>query len=185
MIFSSLCSSDHSSCPPSGTETFFLWGPRQAGKSTLLREHYRDERWIDLLKSDEFRRYATRPELLRQELEAAGDQRGRQVVIDEIQKVPALLDEVHWLIENRGMHFALCGSSARKVRRGGANLLGGRAVRYELRGLTVSDIVWCLEYQIEPAYHEPDSVFDGIDAPEGVHRFPLNPPWGWNQYDIR
>ena len=49
----------------------------------------------------------------------------------------------------------------------------------------VSDIVWCLEYYIEPAYHEPDSVFDGIDAPEGVHRFPLNPPWGWNQADIR
>ena len=126
--------------PPSGTETFFLWGPRQAGKSTLLREHYGDERWIDLLKSDEFRRYATRPELLRQEMEAAGDQRGRQIVIDEIQKVPALLDEVHWLMENREMHFALCGSSARKVRRGGANLLGGRAVRYELRGLTASEL---------------------------------------------
>ena len=48
----------------------------------------------------------------------------------------------------------------------------------------VSDIVWCLEYYIEPAYHEPDSVFDGIDKPEGVHRFPLNPPWGWNRADI-
>ena len=126
--------------PPSGAETFFLWGPRQAGKSTLLREHYRGERWIDLLKSDEFRRYATRPELLRQELEAAGDGRGRQIVIDEIQKIPALLDEVHWLMENRGLHFALCGSSARKVRRGGANLLGGRAVRYELRGLTGGEL---------------------------------------------
>ena len=126
--------------PPSGTETFFLWGPRQAGKSTLLRQHYRDGRWIDLLKSDEFRRYATRPELLRQELEAADGERGRQIVIDEIQKVPALLDEVHWLMENRGLHFALCGSSARKVRRGGANLLGGRAVRYELRGLTAREL---------------------------------------------
>ncbi|MXZ99378.1 MAG: AAA family ATPase [Acidimicrobiaceae bacterium] len=64
----------------------------------------------------------------------------RQVVIDEIQKVPALLDEVHWLIENRGLRFALCGSSARKVRRGAANLLGGRALRYELRGLTAGEI---------------------------------------------
>ena len=63
-----------------------------------------------------------------------------QFVIDEIQKVPALLDEVHWLIENRGLHFALCGSSARKVRRGAANLLGGRALRYELHGLTANEL---------------------------------------------
>lgn len=61
-------------------------------------------------------------------------------MIDEIQKLPALLDEVHWLIENRGLHFALCGSSARKVRRGAANLLGGRAIRYELHGLTASEL---------------------------------------------
>ena len=128
------------SLPESGTETFFLWGPRQAGKSTLLKLHYPDGVWVDLLKADEFRRYVARPELLRQELEAAGPDPSRQVVIDEIQKVPALLDEAHWLIENRGLHFALCGSSARKVRRGGANLLGGRATRYEMRGLTAGEI---------------------------------------------
>ncbi len=126
--------------PTPGSETFFLWGPRQAGKTTLLRQRYPDARWIDLLKSDEFRRYVTRPELLRQEIEAEGAHAGRQVVIDEVQKVPTLLDEVHWLFENRGVHFALCGSSARKVRRGAANLLGGRALRYELRGLTSSEI---------------------------------------------
>ena len=129
--------------PPPGAETFFLWGPRQAGKSTLLRRQYPDAVWVDLLKADDFRRYATRPERLRQELEAAGlhgPDPNRQVVIDEIQKVPALLDEVHWLIEQRGMHFALCGSSARKVRHGAANLLGGRALRYELRGLTSDEL---------------------------------------------
>ena len=126
--------------PRSGSETFFLWGPRQAGKSTLLRRHYPHGRWIDLLKSDEFRRYATRPELLRVELEAARHDPERQVVIDEVQKVPALLNEVHWLMENRSFRFALCGSSARKVRRGAANLLGGRALRYELRGLTAAEI---------------------------------------------
>ncbi len=93
-----------------------------------------------MLKSDEFRRYVTRPELLRQEIEADGSDAARQVVIDEVQKVPALLDEVHWLIENRGVHFALCGSSARKVRRGAANLLGGRAIRYEMRGLTSGEL---------------------------------------------
>lgn len=126
--------------PKAGTETFFLWGPRQAGKSTLLRACYPDGRWIDLLKSDEFRRYLTNPELLRQEIEAGGFRGDRQVVIDEVQKVPALLDEVHWLMENRGLSFALCGSSATKVKRGAANLLGGRAVRYELLGITAVEL---------------------------------------------
>lgn len=126
--------------PVAGSESFFLWGPRQTGKSTLLRATYGDARWIDLLKSEEFRRYLARPELLREEVEAAGPGAGRQIVIDEIQKVPALLDEVHWLIENRGLRFALCGSSARKVKRGAANLLGGRAVRYELHGLTAGEL---------------------------------------------
>lgn len=126
--------------PEPGTESFFLWGPRQTGKTTLLRESYRDGHWIDLLKAEEFRRYVTRPELLRQEVEAQGFAPDRQIVIDEIQKVPALLDEVHWLIENRGLKFALCGSSARKVKRGAANLLGGRATRYELHGLTAAEL---------------------------------------------
>jgi predicted AAA+ superfamily ATPase len=126
--------------PAPGVETFFLWGPRQTGKSTLLREVYGQGRWVDLLKAEEFRRYLARPELLRQELEADPPQRGEQIVIDEIQKVPALLDEVHWLLENRGLHFALCGSSARKVKRGAANLLGGRAMRYELHGLTAHEL---------------------------------------------
>ena len=126
--------------PESGSETFFLWGPRQAGKSTLLRQSYPDAHWVDLLQSEVFRRYLEHPEYLRQELAAATAAGGRQVIIDEIQKVPPLLDEVHWLIENRGLHFGLCGSSARKVRRGAANLLGGRAVRYELHGLTAGEL---------------------------------------------
>lgn len=123
--------------PPPGTETFFLWGPRQTGKSTLLRAAYPDAFWVDLLKADEYRRYLQNPERLREELATRAP---AQVVIDEVQKVPALLDEVHWLHENRGVHFALCGSSARKVRRGGANLLGGRALRYELYGLTATEL---------------------------------------------
>ncbi len=128
--------------PQAGEETFFLWGPRQTGKSTLLRLKYPDAYWIDLLKAEEHRRYLERPELLRQELLRLGDS-APFVVIDEVQKLPALLDEVHWLQENTGVRFALCGSSARKVRRGHANLLGGRAVRFELLGLTAHE----LEYQ--------------------------------------
>ncbi len=123
--------------PAAATETFFLWGPRQTGKTTLLREAYADAYWVDLLEADKYRRYLQNPERLREEL---AERPVRQVVIDEVQKVPQILDEVHWLFENRDVHFALCGSSARKVKRGAANLLGGRAVRYELHGLTAAEI---------------------------------------------
>ena len=98
------------SLPKAGTETFFLWGPRQSGKSTLLKACYPDAPRIDLLRSDEFTRYTREPELLRTEL--AAKEKRKFIIIDEIQKVPALLDEVHWLIENEKVRFALCGSSA-------------------------------------------------------------------------
>ena len=91
-----------------------------------------------MLKAEEFRRYLTNPELLRQELPSEGIM--PFVVIDEVQKLPGLLDEVHWLHENRGVHFALCGSSARKIKRGHANLLGGRAIRYEMFGFIAAEI---------------------------------------------
>ncbi len=124
--------------PKPGVETFFLWGPRQTGKTTLLQATYPDSLRIDLLKAEEYRRYLQNPETLRAQLAAGA--LAPQVVIDEIQKVPQLLDEVHWLHEHRAIRFALCGSSARKVKRGHANLLGGRAVRYELHGLTAVEI---------------------------------------------
>ncbi len=124
--------------PKENTETFFLWGPRQTGKTTLLKQEYRDAFWIDLLKADHYRRYLTHPERMREEIEALKAK--PFVVIDEVQKVPKILDEVHWLHEAHGVQFALCGSSARKVKRGAANLLGGRAVRYELRGLTSAEL---------------------------------------------
>ncbi len=79
--------------------------------------------------------------MLREELLYEGDNAGSNiVVIDEIQKIPQLLDEVHWLIENTKFAFALCGSSARKVRRGHANLLGGRAIRHELFGFVSAEL---------------------------------------------
>jgi uncharacterized protein len=123
--------------PPPGEETFFLWGPRQTGKSTLLHTVYPEALWIDLLKSEEYRRFTERPETLR---EIIAYQNAGFAVIDEIQKVPALLDEIHWLYENKGVHFALCGSSARKVKRGSANLLGGRGIRYELFGFNSREL---------------------------------------------
>lgn len=142
-------------------ESFILWGPRQTGKSSLLRATYPRAIWIDLLKSDEFVRYSHHPELLREELMAV--ERPGVVVIDEIQKVPALLDEVHWLIENAGIVFALCGSSARKVRRGHANLLGGRALRKELFGFVSRELgdrfelTRTLNHGYLPRHHLADS----------------------------
>jgi predicted AAA+ superfamily ATPase len=114
----------------------FLWGPRRVGKSYWIREHFlpkRSARLIDLLQTDVFAEYASRPALLRERWD------GRPTVIDEVQRVPALLDEVHWLIENRRASFLLTGSSARKLRRGHANLLAGRAVRHELGPLSYSE----------------------------------------------
>ena len=127
--------------PKKPEESFFLWGPRLAGKSSLLKETYPDSVYIDLLNTNVCMQYLNQPYKLREELIAATKKGIKQpVIIDEIQKVPMLLDEVHWMIENLKLKFALCGSSARKVRRGHANLLGGRAIRLELYGLTAYEL---------------------------------------------
>ena len=119
-------------------DSIFLWGPRQTGKSTLLRQLFPDAPYYDLLKSDVFAKYKLRPSQLREECIMLDE--GSIVIIDEVQKIPALLDEVHWLIVNRGIHFILCGSSARKLRRSGANLLGGRAIRKTLHPFVSAEI---------------------------------------------
>jgi len=118
-------------------QSAFLWGPRRVGKSYWIREHHPNAPLIDLLQSDVYAEYASRPALLR---ERFGAGQHPLVVIDEVQKVPALLDEVHWLIENTGQSFLLTGSSARKLRRGHANLLAGRAWRREMVPLTFLEV---------------------------------------------
>lgn len=107
-------------------DSVFLWGARQVGKSTLVKKLFPDAKVYDLLKSDEYSRLLRKPQLLREELISYDET--KIVIIDEIQKIPSLLDEVHWLIVNRGIRFILCGSSARKLKRVGTNLLGGRAL---------------------------------------------------------
>ena len=104
-------------------KSLFLFGPRQTGKTALVRHALPSAKVYDLLDGDVFRTLSHRPVRLGEELES-GD---RLLVVDEIQKLPELLDEVHRLIEQRSIHFVLTGSSARKLRRGGVNLLGGRA----------------------------------------------------------
>jgi predicted AAA+ superfamily ATPase len=124
--------------PESLSKSFFLWGPRQAGKTFFLRNSFPDCLYIDLLNSSEFIKYTNNPSLLSQELALKKPE--TIVIIDEIQKVPALLDEVHRIIEQQGTVFGLCGSSARKLKRGHANMLGGRALRYELFGLVTKEL---------------------------------------------
>jgi len=114
-------------------QSAFLWGPRKTGKSTYLKRKFPGSLVYDFLKTDLFLEFSKRPSLLREQLLAKDPKfLNYPVILDEVQKVPQLLDEVHWLIENKGLRFILCGSSARKLKRGKANLLGGRAWRYEL-----------------------------------------------------
>jgi len=115
----------------------FLWGPRKTGKTTLLKQQFPKACWIDLLDYDQFLSLSQRPTRLRQILEA---QPSKTVVIDEVQKIPHLMDEIHWLIENKGYQFILCGSSARKLKRGQSGLLGGRAWRFELYPFVTREI---------------------------------------------
>lgn len=119
-------------------ESLFLWGARQTGKSTLLKSLYPDSLWFDLLKTDVYNQLLRNPNQIREIILANNPT--KPVVIDEIQKIPALLDEVHWLIENSNTRFILSGSSPRKIIRTQSNLLGGRALRYELFPLTSAEI---------------------------------------------
>lgn len=122
-------------------QSAFLWGPRKTGKTTYLRAQYPNSLIYDLLQTDLFLELAKRPYLLREQLLAADPEQLRNpVIIDEVQKIPQLLDEVHWLIENKRIRFMLCGSSARKLKRGKANLLGGRAWRYEMHPLVSLEV---------------------------------------------
>ena len=114
-------------------QSAFLWGPRKTGKTTYLKAKFPCSVVYDFLQTDLFFEFSKKPSLLREQLLAKNDDvLNYPIILDEVQKIPQILDEVHWLIENIGLRFILCGSSARKLKRGKANLLGGRAWRYEM-----------------------------------------------------
>ncbi len=117
--------------------SFFLWGPRQTGKTSLLEKMYPKDPVISLLMNDELMTFKTHPEQLRERVRAM---KSKFIIIDEVQKVPELLNEIHYLIEKDKIHFGLCGSSARKLKKSHGNLLGGRALRFELFGLTSNEL---------------------------------------------
>ncbi|MBK7961110.1 MAG: ATP-binding protein [Bdellovibrionales bacterium] len=112
-------------------KSLFLLGPRQTGKSTYLRSHFPEALYINLLKSSEYQNYLKDPSYLHKTVNYfVKNNVSRIVIVDEIQKIPNLLNDIHDLIEqDKSLRFILTGSSARKLRRGGANLLGGRASR--------------------------------------------------------
>ena len=140
----------------------FLWGPRKVGKSHWITHTLKPPILIDFLKTDVFADYASRPSLLRERYQ---HHKGL-LVIDEVQKIPAILDEVHWLIEHSALSFLLTGSSARTLQRGHANLLGGRAWRktmvplsnLEVEGFDLADIM--ISGLLPPHFLSPAPVED-------------------------
>lgn len=123
-------------------KSIFLFGPRQTGKSTFLRQKYPDALYINLLSKKVFDDYLTKPQALESDLEIFQRKHSSNIIIiDEIQKIPSLLDEVHNQIEmNKKWRFILTGSSSRKLKRSGSNLLGGRASWRQMYPLTFPEI---------------------------------------------
>lgn len=146
----------------------FLWGPRQVGKSTLLKQSFPDSLRFNLLDPATFEQLQRDPSLLSQKL-LAQPRRPDPVIIDEVQKIPQLLDAIQLLMDDHGVSFILCGSSARKLKRGGANLLGGRALRYELHPLVYReipdfDLIRALNHGLLPRHYLSDDPRDYLHA---------------------
>jgi len=122
---------------PPVAQSYFLFGPRGSGKSAFVESFYRDALFFDLLDAEVFNEFLASPRALSARVPDGFDD---WVVIDEVQKAPALLNEVHRLIEKRGLKFVLTGSNARRLRRGDVNLLAGRALTRRLHPLTAAEL---------------------------------------------
>ena len=154
---------------PAG-QSAFLWGPRKTGKTTYLRQRFPESLTFDFLRSELLIELSARPHLLRERILAQkGEALNQPIILDEVQKVPQVLDEVHWLIENRDLRFILCGSSARKLKRGRANMLGGRAWRYEMFPLATAEVqnielLRALNHGLVPAHYLQENPRRSLNA---------------------
>ncbi len=139
--------------------SFFLFGPRQVGKSTLLHSE-NPQLIIDLLNPELQLSYNKSPNLLRQQIDDLNPDVKTKILIDEVQRVPKLLDIVHALMEQRpNFQFILCGSSARKLRHGASNLLGGRALYRTMHPLTLDELSDDFNLQLILAYGSLPKIY--------------------------
>lgn len=153
-------------------KSLFLFGPRQTGKTSLLQKLFPNAPFYNLLLADTFLKLSQRPQLVREELSALG-RCPPVVIIDEIQKLPVLLDEVQHLI-GQGHRFILTGSSARKLKRGGGNLLGGRAWTRHLfplvtREIPQYDLIRLLNYGAIPSIYDSSRPEEDLEAYVGTY----------------
>lgn len=122
-------------------QSAFLWGARKTGKSTFLKQNFPESVYYDLLKYDLFINFVKSPNKFREEIIALPTKKLKHpIIVDEVQRVPELLNEIHWLIENSNAYFLLCGSSARKLKKSHVNLLGGRAWKYNFYPLVYKEL---------------------------------------------
>ncbi|OGW82235.1 MAG: hypothetical protein A3C47_02220 [Omnitrophica bacterium RIFCSPHIGHO2_02_FULL_51_18] len=150
----------------------FLFGPRQTGKSWMIRHALKGHRVFNLLDNDTYLQLSRSPRRLRESCDSSKD---KTIIIDEIQKIPSLLDEVHSLIEERGIHFLLTGSSARKLRHGGVNLLGGRARTKHLHPFSAFelgdrfDLLRAINHGLLPPVYFSESPDEDLQAYVGTY----------------
>lgn len=153
-------------------QSAFLWGARKTGKTSLLRRLFPQSEVFDFLHSDLHLACLKRPAVFTEYIgELTVEKKARPIVVDEVQKVPAVLNEIHRLIEHDKLSFVLCGSSARKLKRGQANMLGGRAWRFELfplvsRELADLDLLRALNQGLIPSHYlaEPRAARRSLKA---------------------
>ncbi len=155
-----------------GRDHFFLLGPRGTGKTLWCNHEFPDALRIDLLDPATLRQFSAQPERLRELVDANPGK--KQIFVDEIQKLPELLEVIHLLIEKKtGQQFVLTGSSARKLRRGGVNLLGGRAAEKHLHPYMAAELgrQFTLDVALRRgmlpvvwAAHDPDALLDAYNG---------------------
>ena len=149
--------------------SFFLFGPRGTGKSTILKETFPDSLYIDLLKNEEFRVYSSYPEKIGEVVAANKDK--KVIIVDEIQKVPDILSQIHLMMElYRDKLFIMTGSSARKLKKEGTNLLGGRAYKKTMHPFTASELgsefnlEQALEFGLIPVVYDSNDKNEALNA---------------------
>lgn len=153
------------------TKSYFLFGPRQTGKTFMIHRQFPKAKYYNLHETDTFLKFNQAPHRLRQELVS----KDKLVIMDEIQKLPLLLDEIQVLIDDRQVRFLLTGSSARSLKRKGLNLLGGRARTKRLHPLCFRelgrqfDLVTALDRGLLPSLYFSDSPYEDLQAYVGTY----------------